>query len=255
MVEVAQALRAALPDRLLHLTTEDNRNVTYLHERDDGGGVPLHTAEWNDDLHNAAHVLATGETEGYYEAYREDPLAHLGRALAEGFSYPGERAGAARPSSHMPPAAFVDFLQNHDQTGNRALGERLISLTGCRHAGGADRDPGCCRRTCRSSSWARNMARSGRFSSSPHFEDELDDLVRQGRRDEFAGFEGFTGEVPDPIAPETFARSTLDPARKDSEAGLAHTARLRRLLDLRRTHIVPRLAATGGHARAVPSGG
>ena len=74
--------------------------------------------------------LATGETDGYYAAYAERPLEHLARCLAEGFAYQGEsrpsrRRRAASRAAHLPPAAFVDFLQNHDQIGNRAFGERL----------------------------------------------------------------------------------------------------------------------------------
>ena len=126
LLELAEELRR-LP-RPVHLTTEDNRNVTHLHERGPGGAVTRHSAEWNDDLHNAAHVLATGETEGYYAGFAADPLGLMGRALAEGFAFQGE-GGRGAPSAHLPPAAFVDFLQNHDQTGNRALGERLICLT------------------------------------------------------------------------------------------------------------------------------
>ena len=129
---MAREIRAAFPHAWL--MTEDNRNVTYLHERGPDDAVPLMSGEWNDDWHNAAHVVATDEDEGYYADFADDPVGHLARAAAEGFAYQGERQPASetsrgKPSGHLPPAAFVDFLQNHDQIGNRALGERLTMLT------------------------------------------------------------------------------------------------------------------------------
>lgn len=107
--------------------------MTYLLERENRL-AKLYASEWNDDFHHAAHVIATGESDGYYSDYTEAPMAKLARALAEGYIYQGEpsafRDGASRgePSAGLPPAAFIDFLQNHDQVGNRALGERLTSL-------------------------------------------------------------------------------------------------------------------------------
>ena len=84
-------------------------------------------------MHHALHVLLSGERDGYYADYASDPLARLGRALAEGFAYQGEHStfrGKARgePSTHLPPDAFVGFLQNHDMVGNRAFGGRIDSF-------------------------------------------------------------------------------------------------------------------------------
>ena len=146
LVEMAQRIRDVRGDRPTWLTTEDNRNVTHLHERDPDGSPRLYDGEWNDDLHNAAHVVATGETEGYYVEFADDPWGHYARALAEGFAYQGETSpgtGEARgePSTHLPPAAFVDFLQNHDQIGNRAMGDRLITMTPAADARRAPGDP------------------------------------------------------------------------------------------------------------------
>jgi malto-oligosyltrehalose trehalohydrolase len=251
LVEMAREVRASLPDCPVHLTTEDNRNVTHLHEREQGR-VTLHTAEWNDDFHNAAHVLATGESDGYYGDFTDDPLRLLGRALAEGFAFQGE-TGRGAASAHLPPVAFVDFLQNHDQTGNRARGERLISLTA-------------------PDTLAALMAV---HLLSPHiplvfmgeeydetrpflffagFGGDLAEAVRTGRRAEFEEFSDFGADgqgVPDPISRETFDRSRLDPDRRDSEAGRAAQARMRHLLGLRHARIVPHLAGTGGHAGSV----
>src|SRR5690606_14632981 len=99
------------------------------------GGVPRFTAEWNDDLHNAIHVYATGETDGYYKDFADETERLVARTLAEGFAYQGEKSkvsGEIRgvDSRKQPPVAFVDFIQNHDQVGNRAFGDRLVSLAG-----------------------------------------------------------------------------------------------------------------------------
>ncbi|ETX29305.1 malto-oligosyltrehalose trehalohydrolase [Roseivivax isoporae] len=252
LVELAQELRTRLPDRPVHLTTEDNRNVTHLHERGAHGEVLRHTAEWNDDFHNAAHVLLTGETEGYYADFADEPTRHLARALAEGFAFQGE-SGRGAPSGHLPPAAFVDFLQNHDQTGNRALGERLAALA----------DP------------AAVDAMTAVHLLSPHiplifmgeeygetrpflffagFGGALGDAVREGRRSEFADFAGFSGgpgDVPDPVDPATRDRSRLDRALMASEAGRAHMDRVRGLLALRGRHVTPRLERAGARSGRV----
>ncbi len=88
--EIAQRIRDAFPDRHIHLTTEDSRNVIFLHPRDEHGQTPLFTAEWNDDFHNAAHVFATGESHAYYQDFAFEPEKKLARALAEGFVYQGK---------------------------------------------------------------------------------------------------------------------------------------------------------------------
>lgn len=257
--EIAGQVRSAHPGRHVHLTTEDNRNVTRLHERDTDGRPMLYTAEWNDDFHNAAHVIATNETEGYYADFADGAPARLARALAEGFAYQGERSrhsGRSRgePSAHLPPAAFIDFLQNHDQVGNRALGERLISLA----------EPGMVK------------ALTAMLLLSPHipmlfmgeefgetrpfcfftdFRGALADAVREGRRREFAGFSAFGGgnsaPVPDPNAAATFEASKLDWARTTSPDGRDWMAFMERLIALRRRHVIPLLKQMSGHAGRV----
>lgn len=255
LVELATEIRARITDRAVHLTTEDNRNAAHLHERAADGSVPLYTAEWNDDFHNAAHVCVTGETEAYYADFDTDRWQLLGRSLAEGFGYQGEasRDGCPRgePSAHLPPAAFVDFLQNHDQVGNRAFGERLSALT----------DAGTME------------ALTAILLLSPHiplifmgdeygetrpfcffagFEGDLGQAVTEGRRKEFADFAAFssgdTSKVPDPIARETFLASKLDRRRRETPEGKARLDLTRRLLRLRAEQIVPRLPGTGANS-------
>jgi len=256
LVEIAERIRARDFGRPIHLATEDNRNITRLHERG-SDGTPRHfTAEWNDDFHNAAHVVATGETEGYYADFATDPAAGLARALAEGFIYQGEAtaAGAPRgaPSGHLPPVAFVDFLQNHDQTGNRAFGERLVALA----------------------PHGRLRALTAVLLLSPHiplmfmgeewgetrpfafftdFHGELADAVREGRRREFRTFAAFEdpatrAAIPDPNDPGTFAASKLDWSRPETPEGGAWLELTAELLAIRHRAIVPRLAGAGGHA-------
>ncbi|PZQ45754.1 MAG: malto-oligosyltrehalose trehalohydrolase [Rhodovulum sulfidophilum] len=261
LVEIAETLRAAFPDREIHLTTEDNRNVTHLHERGPDGGVPRYTAEWNDDLHNAAHVLATGETEGYYVDFADDALGKFARALAEGFAYQGEpspHAGDAprgAPSAHLPPGAFVDFLQNHDQIGNRAHGERLVTLAPPPRVRAlmailllAPHAP----LLFMGEDWGETRP----FAFFTDFEGELADKVREGRRAEFQGFAAFgsaaaRAAVPDPNAEDTFAASRIDWARRDTPEGRDWRGFTSDLLALRLREIAPRLAAAPGHGGRV----
>jgi tol-pal system protein YbgF len=133
--ELALAVRAG-PGRTrhVHLVLENDANDAARLERGADGRARLADAQWNDDVHHALHVLATGERDGYYLDYADDPRAHLARALAEGYAYQGEpsryREGEPRgtPSTALPPVAFVASTQTHDQVGNRAHGERLAAL-------------------------------------------------------------------------------------------------------------------------------
>ena len=255
--ELAIAVRARFPDRHIHLTTEDDTNRTALHERDRDGCAKLYTGEWNDDFHHVAHVAATGETEGYYADYNT-PATRLARTLAQGFAYQGEPSKAwggqprGSPSAHLPPTAFIDFIQNHDQIGNRAFGERLSVLA----------------------SVTAVEALTALLLLSPHvpllfmgeewgetrpflfftdFSDGLADAVREGRRREFRVWKAFSDpearrRIPDPNAVETFSASKIDWLTAKTSVGQARLSLLRHLLELRAREIVPRSADVGGHA-------
>ena len=112
--------------------------------------IQAYNAQWNDDIHHALHVLITGEQDGYYSDYSERPLDQLGRCLVEGFAYQGEaslfRNGQARGerTAGLPPSAFVSFLQNHDQIGNRAFGERIATIADSRGRSGSHGDSSAC---------------------------------------------------------------------------------------------------------------
>jgi maltooligosyltrehalose trehalohydrolase len=257
LVEIAERVRAG-PGRKrhVHLVLENDRNeARYL---DAAHGPGHYDAQWNDDLHHAFHVLLTGESDGYYADYAEAPARHLGRALAEGYAYQGEasryRGGAPRgeKSNALRPSAFVSFLQNHDQVGNRALGERLAGLTGEQELRAA---------TC---AWllappppllfmGEEFGASTPFLFFCDFEPELTGAVARGRRQEFAHFARFAdataqADIPDPGQAETFNRSKLDWRCLDLAAHARWLDYYRHLLSLRRERIVPLLAETRGYA-------
>jgi len=251
LIEIAERIRAEITDRPIHLTTEDNRNVTFLHKRDRDGNVPLYTGEWNDDFHNAIHVLATGETHAYYGDFAKEPEKLVARALAEGFAYQGEaspRTGKKRgdTSAHLPPTSFVDFIQNHDQVGNRAHGERLISLAG------EDRTRILLAALLLSPHiplvfMGEEYGETNPFLFFTDFHGDLAKAVRDGRRKEFEGHAGHeTDTVPDPNAKKTFEVSKLDWAKLSSADGKDWLGFTKTLLTLRRQHIVPLLGSAGG---------
>ena len=256
LIEIAERIRAAIADRPIHLTTEDSRNVIFLHPRTEDGAVPLFTGEWNDDFHNAVHVLATGETHAYYQDFAHQPEKLVARVLAEGFAYQGEvssQSGEPRgvDSRSQPPTAFVDFIQNHDQVGNRAQGDRLISLAG------ADRTKALLATLLLSPHipllfMGEEYGETNPFLFFTDFHGDLAKAVREGRAREFQGHAGHEGEsVPDPNAESTFAMSKLDWQKPHSEQGKQWLALTRELLALRQQHLVPLLKQAGGHSGKV----
>ncbi|ORM62788.1 malto-oligosyltrehalose trehalohydrolase [Pantoea rodasii] len=251
LIEIAERIRRDITDRPIHLTTEDSRNVTFLHPRDKQGNAPLFTGEWNDDFHNAIHVFATGETHAYYQDFAEVPEKLIARILTEGFAYQGEispQSGQRRgvPSAAQPPEAFVDFIQNHDQVGNRAQGERLISLAG------ADSTKVLLAMLLLSPHipllfMGEEFGETNPFLFFTDFHGDLAKAVREGRAREFTGHAGHDDSVPDPNAEETFSRSKLDWSKPDSEEGKNWLALTQQLLQLRQRYIVPLLATAGRH--------
>ncbi|SET28675.1 MULTISPECIES: malto-oligosyltrehalose trehalohydrolase [unclassified Pseudomonas] len=200
-------------------------------------------AQWNDDFHNVLHVLLTGETDAYYSDFAEEPTAKLARCLGEGFIYQGHttRHGHERgePSGHLPPSAFVAFLQNHDQIGNRALGERLHQLCSPQALKAATAllllSPMIPLMFMGDESNAREP-----FLFFTDHHGELAEAVREGRRNEFKDFAAFQDperreRIPDPNALTTFLQTT--PSFHENE----HTELYRQLLSLRHGHIVPHL--------------
>ena len=248
---MASEIRSALPERQVHLVLENERNDA------NRLGSGCYDAQWNDDFHNVLHVLLTGETSAYYGDFADRPAERLARCLKEGFIYQGEGSPnhdgkpRGKPSGDLPSTAFVAFLQNHDQVGNRAMGERLIHLT--------DRE------RLRAATallllgpqipllfMGEDEGSESPFLFFTDFHDELADAVREGRRREFAKFDAFADEqararIPDPNARRTFDASIPEPGPQAGE----WRALYRELLALRQVHIVPRLKGTVGLAAEV----
>lgn len=238
--------------RQVHIVLENDANQASFLGRDDAGRPLCATAQWNDDLHHAAHVLTTGETDGYYADFGGDAAARFARALAEGYVYQGEpsafRDGERRgePSAHLPLAAFVSYLQTHDQVGNRAFGDRITAtadsvLLEAAHA-------------CLLLSphvpmlfMGEEWAASTPFQFFCDFGPELVEAVSRGRREEFSRFAAFADEsaragIPDPNAPATFENSRLRWEERDTGDHARVLARMRGLLSLRHRELVPRFA-------------
>jgi maltooligosyltrehalose trehalohydrolase len=253
LAELATAVRSCVEsDRHVHLILENDCNQARYLRRTKSCQVPDYDAQWNDDIHHALHVLVTGESDGYYSDYSDHALHQLGRCLVEGFAYQGEpslfRNGAARGehTAGLPPSVFVSFLQNHDQIGNRAFGERITTIA----------DP----RAVRAAMAILLLAPSPPLlfmgeefgAKTPFlffcdFEKGLAETVAAGRRNEFARFARFSDpdsrvSIPDPNAASTFDASRLDWDNLTQPRHREWLRFYRQLLKLRCQHIVTRLS-------------
>ena len=251
--EICEALRDGPGrERQIHVVLEnDANNASYL-ERD-AQQVPLAgTAQWNDDLHHAAHVLVTGDHDGYYIDYADDAVGQFGRALAQGFIYQGQpslfRDGEARGehSAHLPLGAFVSFLQTHDQVGNRAFGDRIGSL-------GAPVLVRAAYACLLLSPHVPMFFQGEEYSASTpflyfcDFGPDLATAVSAGRRAEFGKFAAFSDEaararIPDPNAVSTFLSSKLEWDEQYQSPHREFRAYIRSLLDIRNRVLAPRFA-------------
>ena len=248
LVELAETVRNQLVGRHVHLMLENEANQARLLERRNGR-TTLYDAQWGDDFHNALHVLLTGESEGYYRAFADKPLEHLARSLTESFAYQGEifplhDKARGEPSAHLPPEATIFFAQNHDQIGNRALGERLATLVSLDKL----------RQTMALLLlnphipllfMGEEAAADTPFLFFADWSGESADLTRDGRRKEFAHFAAFSTEdmrdkIPDPCDERTFVASKLDwTTMQRSQISSVFRALTQDLLTIRRNAIVP----------------
>src|SRR5882757_5071916 len=246
--EIAETARAyARGARNIYLVLENGANeARFL-------GAPGRSdkfdAQWHDDVHHCLHTIVTGETDGYYSDYAEEPHSKLCRSLAEGFVYQGqysehEKRKRGERSSHLPPTAFVIFLQNHDQVGNRALGERVGHIVKNEQA-------------LRAATAVLLLAPSppmlfmGEEWNAPEpfpyfcdFEQELATKVREGRKKEFAHFERFrdpahSDSIPDPTIASTMKSACLNWSRATASGHEDWLDLYRRLLMIRQREIMP----------------
>jgi maltooligosyltrehalose trehalohydrolase len=242
LAELAARVRSTVAGRQVLLVAEDHRNLATLVRPVAAGGWGL-DAVWTDDFHHQVRRLLAGDSEGYYRDYAgttQDLAATLGR----GFFFTGQHSehfGAPRGTdpAGLRPRQFVVALQNHDQIGNRAFGERLhhqIEAAAWRAASAllllAPQTP---------------LLFMGQEWAAPEpflfFTDhglELGRLVTEGRRREFRGFSAFTDprtreRIPDPQDARTFEKSRLDWSALEREAHAATLRLYRTLLRLRRS--------------------
>jgi len=251
LTELSDTVRRRFGDeRHIHLILENDHNAAHFLRRE-AEKPRWYTAQWNDDVHHAAHVLVTGESDGYYSDYSKNPAWHLGRCLTEGFSYQGDaseyRGGQKRgePSRDLPPDCFVSFLQNHDQIGNRAFGERILNLADAKKVRAAVA-------TLLLAPSPPLLFMGEEFGTATpflffcDFGPDLAPKVTEGRRAEFARFSQFTSaaaqaKIPDPNTKETFLNSKLDWASVDTPSHIQWLQFYRELLALRHKEIVPRI--------------
>jgi maltooligosyltrehalose trehalohydrolase len=238
--QLAASVCATLPpERQFVISAEDERNDPRLARAIAHGGYGL-DAIWADDFHHEARIALTGEQGGYYADY-SGSISDLVKTIADGWFYQGQRSqvsGQARGADphELALPQFVYCIQNHDQVGNRPLGDRLNQIV----------DPAAYRALSALLLLApqtpllfqgQEWATASPFQFFTDHNAELGRLVTEGRRNEFKGFWTETHiEVPDPQAEQTFLSSKL-PWDERLQPGHAETLALyRELIRLRQAH-------------------
>jgi maltooligosyltrehalose trehalohydrolase len=220
----------------LFLVAESDLNDARLVTSREAGGYGL-DAQWADDVHHALHVALTGETSGYYADFAgldvlAKVLGHVFHHDGSWSSFRGRAHGRPVPET-LPASRFVTYLQDHDQVGNRATGDRL-SMTlsdGLVRVGAA---------LLLTSPFTPMLFMGEEWGAQTPWqfftdhEGELGEAVRKGRREEFAAHGWDTDDFPDPQAEKTFQASTLDWTEPHEARGAALLAWYRDLLALRR---------------------
>jgi maltooligosyltrehalose trehalohydrolase len=252
LTELADTVHKSInPERHVHLVLENDLNQARYLLRTEECKARAYSAQWNDDMHHALHVILTAEREGYYADYINQPLHRLGHRLTEGFAYQGEgsifRNGQLRgePSTGLPATTFIAFLQNHDQVGNRAFGERITTLADARAVRAAISivllapSPPLL-------FMGEEFGTQTPFLFFCDFKNELAEAVAAGRRNEFARLAKFTDPairagIPDPNDPKTFELSRLNWNETAEPEHCQWLSFYRQLLRLRCQHIIPRL--------------
>jgi maltooligosyltrehalose trehalohydrolase len=226
--------------RPLSLIAESDLNDPRLITAREGGGYGLH-AQWADDIHHSLHTTLTGETQGYYADFATAGLTGLAHVFTRAFLHEGtwssfrqRNHGAPVDTRRIPGHRFLAYLQNHDQIGNRATGDRLTETL----------SPGviACGAALLFCSPFTPMLFMGEewgartpWQFFSHFPDAaLRDAVREGRTAEFAEHGWGDVEVPDPNAESTFLDSKLDWDEPEQEPHATLLRLYRELIALRK---------------------
>jgi malto-oligosyltrehalose trehalohydrolase len=245
--EIAVTVREAFGDRQVHLVVENPASTADLLPRKDGKAI-LYDADWNDDFHHSMHVAATGEGVGNYKNFAAHPWHNVARALAEGPIFPGKPLLKSNPAASdiWHASAYVHFLQNHDQVGNRAFGEKKPHLIGMRQF----------------ELWTALLLLSPQiplmfmgdhyladtpFHFFADYDGEIARAIRHARPGEARNFGGIKGgrnetDIPDPLAPETFRRCKLDWREAETQRGRGWRNYITELLAIRRRCLQPFIA-------------
>ncbi len=210
LAEEVKMLEAQLGRHFVLIAEHDRNDPRLLWSRD-RGGFALH-AHWNDDFHHALHSVLTGETNSYYADF--GTLADLCKALQHAYVYDGRysvfrKRNQGRPPLGLDGSRFLAYLQNHDQTGNRALGERsghLMTAGRLKVAAALILTAPFLPMFFQGEEWG---ASTPFLFFSDHGDAALAEKVREGRRREFPDLAGKPGDIPDPQSPKTFLRSKL----------------------------------------------
>ncbi|MEP6692486.1 MAG: malto-oligosyltrehalose trehalohydrolase [Gemmatimonadaceae bacterium] len=241
LVELAAAVHAhgdALGRRVLVIGESDLNDPRLLHAPERGGyGLD---GQWSDDFHHAVHVALTGEARGYYEDFADEtPVANVAKALRDRFVRDGAYSMHRKRRHGAPPADvsadhFVIALQNHDQVGNRAVGDRLSTLVPFDklRVGAA---------LLLLSPYVPLLFMGEEYAERnpflyfvSHGDESLVERVRRGRRAEFEAFGWEPADIPDPQSEETFVRSKLNRATRSRPEHAGVLALHRDLLRIRR---------------------
>ncbi|WP_244480312.1 malto-oligosyltrehalose trehalohydrolase [Rhizobium sp. Root1220] len=255
LTQIATEVRDQISDRHVHLITENPANSTDLMEEKPGGRY--YKADWNDDFHHSVHLAVTGEATGYYEPFKEDTWNKIRRVMSSGYLRSGKAilSNDPPPTEALPPTAFIHFLQNHDQVGNRALGDRL-------HLGiNRQLYRALIEILLLSPQIPMLFMGDDHLSLRPfHFfsdyKGEIANAIRQNRPKEAANFGGIPdgksiSDIPDPNNILTYLSSKVDWNQAASEGGIAWAEFIRYLLRLRKDRIVPLLSDAQGYAGRV----
>lgn len=238
--------------RHLVLIAESGLNDARIVRAPELGGYGL-DSQWSDDFHHALHAVLTGESAGYYEDF--GALQDLASALRHGFVYRGQYSSFRDQSfggdtTGLRGRQLVGFIQNHDQVGNRAVGDRLaasLSAGQLKTAAALTLLAPFVPLLFMGEEWGCKVPFQYFVD---HQEPELQEAVRNGRQREFMAFGWKPEQVPDPGAISCFQRSKLDWSARDKDDGHSLLRWYTALLELRRTHpslADDRLVATTVH--------